>query len=106
VRVKQRVGLRESRLGALGRKLERDRRRLGLQFSLHYIPFFFCNLGFPKGTASDNESFFGEVRYLNLAVSKPDYCDDFFSRKFKEMILTFVTTPFLFSTSVYVWEFW
>jgi hypothetical protein len=56
-------------------------------FSIMYF-FFFRNLASPKGSACENESVFGEVTNLKLAVSKPDYCDDnfFFSWRFKEMI--------------------
>jgi hypothetical protein len=46
-------------------------------FSIIYF-FFSCNPGSPKGSACENESVFGEVTNLNLAMSTPDYCDDNF----------------------------
>ena len=91
-----RESLRENRFGAPGRKTERDRSRLGLQFFLHYV-LFFRYLDSPKGRACENESFFSEVTNLKLAVSEPDYCHIFLWR-FKETTLKCVKSRLLFST--------
>jgi hypothetical protein len=53
---------------------------LGPLSSLSIMYYFFSplNLGCPKGSACENDSFAGEARNLQLAVSKPDYYDEFF----------------------------
>jgi hypothetical protein len=69
----------------------------GLASSSFSIVYFFHNLGSPKGSACENESFFGEVTNLKLAVSKPDYCDDIFFMKIQrnDTDVCYITLTFL-----------
>jgi hypothetical protein len=66
-------------------------------FSIMY--FFSCNLGSPKGSACENESFFGEVTNLKFAMSTPDYCDNFFSMKIQRNCTDACYCPHTFSTN-------
>jgi hypothetical protein len=98
VREKREKCLRENGLGALGRKTERDHRRLGPQFFLHYVLFFF--FFFPTISAIPGDPLVKMIpssarleicssQCLNLITATT-----FFSWGFKETILTCATSRF------------
>jgi len=94
---RERESLRENRFGAPGRKTERDHRRLGLQFFLHYVLFFLAIPALPRDPLVKMNPSSARLQtwsslYLHLITATTVF---FFQWRFKEIILTRVTARIL-----------